>query len=223
MISVKLTAKIRKETGKKTSVLKNNGRIPAVVYGHKIKNIILDVDEKEFIKVLKQAGESSIIELSVDGEKDKRLVLVKDLQRDAINDTFIHIDFFETSAKEEVEVKVPLIFEGESLAVKDLGGTLVKNIQELDVKAMPLDLPHEIKVLIDVLKTFEDHILVKDLLIPKGVKVLANEDEIVASVVAPTNVEEELAKEIEEKVEDVEKVEKKEKEEVVEDTPEPKK
>jgi len=221
---VKLTAKIRKETGRKARVLKDAGRIPAVVYGHKVKNISIDVDYKEFQKVLRQAGESSLIELHVDGEKEKRLVLVKDLQKDHMSDQYIHVDFFETSAKEEVEVKVPLVFEGESIAVKDLGGTLVKNVQELDVKAMPLDLPHEIKVSIDVLKTFEDHILVKDLVIPKGVKVLAHEDEIVASVVPPENVEEELAKEIEEKVEDVESVEKKEKtEDVVEETPEEKK
>jgi large subunit ribosomal protein L25 len=112
---------------------------------------------------------------------------------------------------EEVEVKVPLVFEGTSLAVKDLGGTLVKNISELEVKALPQNLPHEIKVSIDRLNTFEDHILVKDLNIPKDVKVLAEPDEIVLSVSQPENVEEDLAETIEEKVEDVEQVEKEKK------------
>lgn len=208
---IKLLAKNRDKK------IKEAGIIPAVVYGHKIDNVLLSVDEKEFLKVLDEAGESSLIEVSVEGEKGKRLVLVKDLQRDSVGGNIIHIDFFETSAKEEVEVDVELVFEGESLAVKDLGGTLVKNIQELSIKAMPADLPHEIKVSIDKLKTFEDHILVKDLLIPSGVKVLAKEDEIVASVVPPEDVEAELAKEIEEKVEDVAKVEKEKKEEVVDE------
>ena len=102
-----------------------------------------------------------------------------------------------------------------------MGGTLVKNISELEIKALPQNLPHEIKVSIDGLNTFEDHILVKDLDIPKGVKVLAKPDEIVVMVSQPEDVEAELAKEIEEKVEDVEKVEKDKKtEEVVEDTQE---
>lgn len=212
---IKLTAKIREEVGRKTSGLKNNGRIPAVIYGHGIKNASLDLDYKEFAKVLKEAGESSLIEMHVEGEKEKRLVLVHDLQKDAVSDMYIHVDFFETSAKEEVEVGVVLVVEGTSLAVKDLGGTLVQYIHELDIKAMPQDLPHDIKVSIDGLNTFEDRILVKDLNIPKGVKVLTKPEEIVVSVAPPANVEEDLAKDIEEKVEDIEKVEKEKKEEEV--------
>ncbi|MFA5947748.1 MAG: 50S ribosomal protein L25 [Candidatus Gracilibacteria bacterium] len=215
---IKLTAKIRTEKGKKTSTLKNDGRIPAVVYGHKVKNVLLDVDYKDFQKVLKEAGENSLVELDIEGDKEKRPVLIHDLQKDAISDKFIHIDFFQTSLTEEVEVKVPLVFEGTSLAVKDLGGTLVKNISELEIKAFPQNLPHEIKVSIDSLNTFLDHILVKDLNIPKNVKVMAGPDEIVLSVAQPENVEEDLAKELEEKVEDIEKVEKEKKtEDVVED------
>lgn len=215
---IKLSAKIRKETGKKVSALKENGRIPAVVYGHKVKNILLDIDYKEFQKVLSKAGESSLIELDIEGEKEKRPVLVHELQKNPVTDKFIHIDFFQASLTEEVQVKVPLVFEGESLAVKDLGGTLVKNISELEVKALAQNLPHEIKVSIARLNTFEDHILIKDLVLPKDVKVLAKPDEIVVSVAQPEKVEEELAKEIEEKVEDVEKVEKEKKtEDVVEE------
>jgi len=126
--------------------------------------------------------------------------------------------------KEKVEVAVPLIFEGTSLAVKDLGGTLVKNIAELEIKALPQNLPHEIVVSIDGLNTFEDRILAKDIKLPEGVELKIKPDEIIASVAHVENVEEELAKDIEEKVEDVEKVEKekKEKEEVVEEPKEAK-
>lgn len=215
---IKLSAKIRKETGKKTNALRLSDRIPAVVYGHKIRNVMLDIDYKEFQKVYRRAGVNSLIELDVVGEKEKKIVLIHEFQRDPVSDRFIHVDFFETSAKEEVEVKVPLVFEGVSLAVKDLGGTLIRDISELEIKALPQNLPHEIKVSIDKLNTFADRILVKDLVLPKDVKVLAKPDEIVVSVVAPAKVEEELAKEIEEKVEDVAKVEKEKKtEEVVED------
>jgi large subunit ribosomal protein L25 len=215
---IKLSAKIRKETGRKTNILRDSGRIPSVVYGHKVKSTLLDIDYKEFQKVLNKAGESSLIELDIEGDKEKRPVLIHELQKDAVTDQYIHVDFFQASLTEEVEVKVPLVFEGVSLAIKDLGGTLVKNISELEVKALAQNLPHEIKVSIDGLNTFEDHILVKDLVLPKDVKVLAKPDEIVVSVAQPSKVEEELAKEIEEKVEDVEKIEKEKKtEEVVEE------
>jgi large subunit ribosomal protein L25 len=221
---IPLKAKIRKETGKKAKTIKNSGRILAIVYGHKVSNILLDVDYKDFQKTLKEAGESSLVELDIEGEKEKRPVLIYDLQKDPITDKFVHIDFFQASLKEEVEVEVPLVFEGSSLAVNDLGGTLVKNISELKIKALPQNLPHEIKVFVDSLNTFEDHILVKDLVLPQGVKVMLKPDEIVAMVSEPEKVEEELAKEIEEDVEKVGKIEKENKEEdVVEDTEESKK
>jgi len=215
---IKLSAKIRKETGRKTNAIKNAGKIPAVVYGPGVKNVLVEIDYKEFQKVFKEAGESSLISLRVEGEKEERPVLVHEIQKDSVSDNIIHIDFFQASLKEEVEANVPLVFEGVSLAVKDLGGTLVKHFSELEVKALPQNLPHEIKISIDRLKTFEDHILVKDLILPEKVKVIAKADEIVVSVSQPAKVEEELATEIKENVEDVEKVEKEKKtEDVVEE------
>jgi large subunit ribosomal protein L25 len=208
-MTIKLNAKIRDP--------KNQGadKISAVVYGPDVTNASIELDYAEFKKVLKQAGEGSLIELNVEGEKEKRLVLVHEIQKDPVEDYFIHIDFLQPNLKEETEAEVPLVFEGESPAVKDLGGTLVKNMSEIEVSALPQDLPHEIKVSLESLKTFEDRILVKDLVLPNNVKATANPEEIVALVAAQENVEEELASEIKENVEDVEKVEKEKKEEVV--------
>jgi len=191
------------------------GKIPAIIYGHKIKNLALEVDEKEFSKIFKQTGESSLVSLKIEGEKQERPVLIHEIQRDPVKDKIIHIDFYQASLKEEAEVTVQLTFEGVAAAVKDLGGTLVKNITEVKVKALPQNLPHEIKVNIDGLKTFEDRILIKDLPIPPDVKILKDPQEIVLSVAAPAKVEEELEKPIEEKVEEVEKVEKEKKEEEI--------
>lgn len=210
---ISLNATIRKDFGTKTKFLKSQGSIPAVVYGPGEKNFSITVDEKEFKKVFHKAGESSLVELLVD--KAKKPVLIHEIQKDPVSDAIIHIDFYQANLKEEVEVKVPLVFEGVAPAEKELGGTLNKNMLEIEVKALPLNLPHEIKVAIDVLKTFEDHILVKNLVLPPNVVVLKNPDEIVAQVLAPVKVEEELAAEITENVEDVEKVEKEKREEVV--------
>ena len=231
-----ISAKIRKELGKKVKSLREKGVLPAVLYGHKIKNLNLELDLKEFEKIYKEAGESSLIKLEVKNQKSKTelpkeakvkkrtessspvdefLVLIHDIQFDHLTQKLIHIDFYQPELKEEVEVTVPLIFEGEAPAVKDLGGTLVKNISEVEVKALPQNLPHEIKVDIGNLKTFEDNILIKDLIVLKEVKILKGPEEIVAKVTQPEKVEEELEKPVEEKVEEVEKVEKKPKEEEI--------
>lgn len=210
---ISLNAKIRKDFGKKTKSIRSQGKIPSVVYGSGEKNTNIEIDEKEFKKVFGVAGESSLIELLID--KVKKPVLVHEIQKDPVSDKIIHIDFFQPSLKEEVEVKIPLVFEGVAPAEKDLGGTLMKNILEVEVKALPQNLPHEIRVSVDSLKTFQDHILVKDLVLSEGLKILKKPEEIVVSVLPPQKVEEELAEEIKENIEDIEKVEKPKKEEVI--------
>ena len=209
-----LAAKIRKTLGKKVKALRKRGILPAVLYGTKIKETIpLEINLKEFEKVYKDAGESSLISLEAypstgSGQAKKFLVLIHEIARDPLTDKPIHIDFYQPSLEEEIEARVPLIFEGEALAVKDLGGTLVKNISEVEVKALPQNLSHEIKVDIGNLKTFEDNILIKDLIVSKEVKILKEPEEIVAKVTQPEKVEEELEKPVEEKVEEVEQIKK---------------
>ncbi len=219
-----LSAKIRNKD-EKIKLPKKENILAGVLYGPEIKNITVILDLKEFKKIYSQAGESSLLSLEEKSSEDtkktsKFSVLVHDIQFDPISGEPKHVDFYQPVLTKEVEVSVPIVFEGESSAVKDLAGTLVKEIQELRVKALPKDLPHEIRVNINSLKNFYDKILIKDLSLPDTVKIQKKLDEILATVVPPAKVEEELAKPIEEKVEEVEKVEKKEKkeEEVAEDT-----
>lgn len=207
-----LLAKIRKEMGRKTLALREKGALPGILYGPKIeKPFPLEVDSKEFEKVYQQAGESSLIPLELDGKKF--LVLIHAVETDVLSQKPIHVDFYQPKLDEEITVNVPLVFEGVSPAVKDLEGTLVRNMHEIEVRALPQNLPHEIKVSIEKLKTFEDNILIKDLIVSKEVEILKEPDEIVALAAPPEKVEEELEKPVEEKVEEVEKVEEKKKEE----------
>lgn len=203
---VSISAKIRKEIRREVKALRRKEFLPAVLYGPKIKNLNLQLGLKEFEKIYKQAGESSLISLNVEGQKEKFLVLIHDIQFAPVTGKPIHVDFYQPPLKEEIEVMVPIVIEGESIAVKNLGGTLVRNITEIEVKALPQDLPKEIKVNIDKLKTFEDYILVSDLQLPQGIKVQREAKEILISVSPPEKIEEE--KPIEEK--EAEKVEKKE-------------
>jgi large subunit ribosomal protein L25 len=213
-----LTLSADKREAKKT---KEKGSLPAVLYGPKKKSESIAINLKKFKEIFAKVGESSLISLEIG--KEKMPVLIHDIQQDSITGEPIHVDFYQPILTNEVEVSVPIIFEGVSLAVKDLGGTLVKEIQEIKVKALPHNLPHEIRVDISALKSFEDEILVKDLNLPGDVRVSRHLDEIVALVVPPAKIEEELAKPIEEKVEEVGKVEtKKKEEEIVEEVKEQK-
>jgi large subunit ribosomal protein L25 len=212
-----LTAKIRQKFGKETQKLRNKGIVPAVLYGPKIKNMSLEIDLKEFEPVYEKTGESSLISLEVassDSSKEtkKFLVLIHRTKRDPLTGNLIHVDFYQPILTEEIEVSVPLLFEGEAPAVKDLGGTLIKGIQEVAIKALPQNLPHEIKVSINGLKTIEDEILIKDLQLPENVKIQRNLEEVVATVALPEKIEEELeqpAEEKEERGEGTEEAEKK--------------
>ena len=212
-----LNAKIRTEQGRKTEELRRQGFVPAVLYGPEIENRNLVVAAKDFSDLLRRAGKTSLISLKIDGIKDDFMILINDLSVDPINDKIVHIDLYQPDLKKEIEAEVPLIFEGEAPAVKDLGGTLVKNFDEITVKALPADLPREIKVDIAVLKTFDDAVMVKDLPIGSKVELLKNPEEIVALVIEAQQIEEELSQPIEENVESVAKVEKEKKDEVSEE------
>jgi large subunit ribosomal protein L25 len=212
---ISLTVKPRKELGKKVKSLRDKGILPGVLYGPKTKAQNLEINQKEFDKIYKQAGESSLISLDLD--KKKFIVLIHQVQLDPITSAPVHVDFLLPSLTEEISAKVPLVFEGEAPAVKELGGTLVKSISEVEVKALPEKLPHEIKVDVTSIKTFEESILIKNLVLPEGVKIMKGQDDIIAFVASPQKIEEELEKPIEEKVEEVEKVEKAKKEEETEE------
>ena len=215
-----LSAKIREKKGKKVKNLIKQGILPAVLYGPQIKNLPLELNMKEFYKIYKETGESSLISLQVENKSFP--VLIHDVTRDPVSDNPIHVDFYQPILTKEVEATVPLVFEGESKAVRDLGGTLIKEIQEIEVWALPQDLPHEIKIDISKLKTFEDEILIKDLRIPQNVKIKKDINDIVALVTPLEKIEEELKKPIEEKVEEVKGVEKKEEKEKIEEKEEEK-
>lgn len=186
---VKLAVKTREVFGRKTRKGKREGLIPAVLYGKGIEGKSLWVDSLDFQRLLKSSGESTMINLSVDG-KDDRNVIIYDLQRDPMRNSYTHIDFFQVRMDEEIETEVELSYIGEAPAVKELGGVLVKNIDSVEVKCLPADLPSEIEVDITVLKTFEDRICIKDLKIGKGVELQLEAETVVALVSEPRSEEE---------------------------------
>jgi large subunit ribosomal protein L25 len=199
MDQINLTATIRKVLGKNNSILRKNGKLPAVLYGYKTETQNLELNEREFAKALKQAGENTIVNLNVDGKVVP--VLIHDVQNHFLRDHPIHVDFYAVNMTEKIKVNIPIEFTGEAQAVKALGGTLLKNLTEIEVECLPGDLPHSIEVDISALNTFEDAIRVSDLKLSDKVAVVTGPDEVIVTTEAPRS-EEEL-KALEEKVEEV--------------------
>lgn len=160
--------------------LRKSGFIPAIFYGAKEDSCCVAVKETEFLKVWKDAGESSVVVLK-DAEGDLES-LIHDVQRDPVSGKVTHVDFYILEKGKKVSVKVPLEFIGVSDAVKTLSGTLVKVMHEVEIEATPANLPHDIKVDISKLATFEDQIHVSDLVLPNGVELhhSVNADDVVA-------------------------------------------
>jgi len=201
-----LNARIRDVFGKKVKSLREEGSVPAVLYGPGVENMALAVDLKEAEKIYKEAGENTIVKLKIKGDKaPERNVLIYAVSRDTLGGQLIHLDFLQVRMDQTIKAVVPLEFTGESAAVKAEGGILVKNIHEVEVEALPADLPREITVDISSLATFEDAILIKNLPVPAKVKILA-EPELVVAQVQPPRSEAELEALKEEVVEKVEEV-----------------
>lgn len=196
MKKIALNAETRTQVGKGLAALRMAELLPAVVYGQDFPSQTVSVKLKDFAEAYAQAGESSLVYLELGGQALP--VLISDVSKDPVSDLFLHADFHKVSLKEKVEAEVQLVFTGESLAVNELAGILLKNINAIKVEALPQDLPHEIIVDISGLKTFADHIMVKDLVLPKGVEVKVGAEEVVALVQEPISQEkldEELAAE----------------------------
>lgn len=187
---VTLIAKNR-ESKKNVEEIRKAGEIPAVYYGFKKESTPISVPMKDFIKVWKEAGESSTIELQTEsGTID---ALIHEVQMNPIKDTPVHVDFLVVDANKEIEVKVAIEFVGESPAVKGGTGTLIKVMHEMEVRALPKKLPHAIEVDISGLANIHDQIHIKDIKLPAGVTALSGEDDVIISVAEMKEEKEEEA------------------------------
>lgn len=191
-----IRAEKRAIIGKKINALRREGFLPAVLYGQGMTSTPLKVPLREFEVVLKEVGETSLVTLWLDNGKSYE-VLIYDVAKDSISSKPIHADFYAVRLDKPIEAKVPLEFIGESPAVKNEGGILVKVAHELEVKALPKDLPHGISVDLGLLQKIGDTVMVKDLSVPAGVVVHATLDGVVV-LVEPPREEVELAPQVQE-------------------------
>jgi large subunit ribosomal protein L25 len=203
-----LTLKVsgrEKTSTKVTAQKRKDGLVPTVLYSHGNAAETFWVNYVDFSKMYKLAGQSSVVSIEKDDKKTVNAI-IQDVQLHPLNGRFTHVDLYQVRMDEKLEASIPLVFIGESKAVREMGGIFLKTLEEVQVSCLPADLPHEISVDIAKLATFEDHIQIKDISLPKGVEILGDADTVIALVNAPRS-EEEMAS-LDEKVSaDVTKVE----------------
>ena len=184
----KLAAEPREITGKAVKRLRQEGRLPGVVYGHGAGSSNVTVDSHEFDQLRRQVGSNALVDLSVDGQKAQP-VLVHGVQIHPVTRRPIHVDLFLVTMTEELTVDVPLVAIGEAPAVTLSGGTLLHPNETVKVRALPDHLPQSIEYAVETLTDFDVTLRVRDLTIPDDVTLLTDGEEIVARVQPPRVIE----------------------------------
>jgi large subunit ribosomal protein L25 len=196
MEEVILKASRRNVLGKQVKAIRREGRLPAVIYGHHIDPISIELDLRDASKSLTGLAPSALV--TVDVEDNSHKALVREKQRNKITGILLHVDFLAVSMKEKLRSQVYMEIVGISPAIKDFSGVLVTGSDEVEVECLPQDLPERIVVDVSGLLKIGDGIYVRDLAIPEGVKILEDPDTMVALITAQAAEEVEVAPVVEE-------------------------
>lgn len=190
-MDLKIKASKRKELGRKVKKLRKEGLLPGNIYGKKVKSESITFDLKEFNSIFKEAGETNIVKISLGG-KD-RPTLINNIQVDPISDIPLHVDFLQVDLKQKVTAQIPIELVGDSPAEKQGVGTVVQYADEIEVEALPTQLPERFEIDISKLEKVDDQFQVKDIAVEKTkVKVVEDKEKVVLKV-EPLRKEEEVA------------------------------
>lgn len=192
MEQLHLSAMTRELTGKKVKRLRNAGMVPGVIYGSDVEAIPLKFEQREIEKVVNRAGSSSLIRVSVEGEDEPFMAIVRDVQRDIFKQFLTHVDLQALNMQETVQLPISVSLIGEAPGVEEMGGVLIQQIYEIEVECLPSDLIPSIDVDISGLEEIGDAIIVGDLDIPDTIEVFADPDDVVVQI---TFIEEETIEE----------------------------
>lgn len=198
MATLEVQAQPRPTMGKQVKKLRREGLIPAVVYGPAMKGVQpLSLTARDFVKIFAQAGPSTLLSLKVQGSA-ARQVLIHDVQYDHLHRNLIHVDFFAPDMRAELTVHVPLAFTGEAPGVSIEDGIALQLVNEVQVRALPADIPAAIEVDMSSLTDIGSQLTAEDLTLPEGVALATPAEELIVRINPPTVVEEpEVVEEVE--------------------------
>jgi len=182
--------------GKKVRRLRREGLIPANVYGRGLESVAIQVTRNDLVHVLRTAGRNEIIYLRLDGD-ELRPTFLRQVQRNPITDAILHVDFYQISLKEKVQMEVPLSLVGTAPAEQTYGGTVLLSLDRITVEGLPTEIPSVIEVDVSGLEEIDATVSVAELNVPGQVTVLTDIEQVVAKVAPPhvEKVEEEVVKE----------------------------
>jgi large subunit ribosomal protein L25 len=186
-----IKAAVRNEKGKGSArKLRSKKIIPAVLYGHKVDPVMLAIENSEIVKAFKAGDDTTLIKVQIDnqGKKDEKLVMIRETQRHPVKNNILHLDLFAVNVKEKIHAPVHIRITGESPGVK-LGGILRQIVREIEVRALPTDIPQHFEVDISNLE-IGDSLQVSDLNTPENVQLLVDESAPILSIMAPTVIKE---------------------------------
>lgn len=188
----KLTVEKRTVLGKKVKKLRREGILPANIYGKDVKSLAVQLPTKEFETVFKEAGETGLVDVAVNGEV--KPVLIHNVQIEPLSNQYLHADFYQVNLKEKIKSMVPVVIIGEAKAVVDKVGIVLQPLSEVEVEALPEDLPEKIEINVEKLTTLDEQITISDLKAPQGVEILTDPEQVVIKIAALVSKEaEELA------------------------------
>lgn len=188
---MELKTQTRTIFGKKVKQLRSNGLIPAEVFGHGFKNDHVSVPTKEFSKIFKEAGENTIVNL-INEKGEKTPVIINDVAHDHIKNVILSVDFHRIRMDEKIQAKVPVELLGDAPAVKK-GFMVVKVLNEIEVEALPANIPHRYEIDIAHLEEPGQGVYVKDLKVSANVKILAHAESAIVTVAETAKEESETA------------------------------
>lgn len=183
-----LQANDRKVFGRKVSQIRVKGLLPGNIYGRKLESRSVSVDVKEFAAIFSKTGETGLIDIIIDNKKIP--VLVHQVQLDPIKGLPLHVDFHQVDLKEKISAQIPVEVVGESPAEKQNVGTVVQYLNEIEIEALPTDLPENFTVDVSQLENVDQQITVADLKVDTGkIEVLENPESIIVKVEPPQKEE----------------------------------
>ena len=209
MDSLTLPASKRDVLGKKTSFLRRQGITPAHLFGHNLQSLPLQCDTAELQRIIARAQTTHLINIEIEGEKQLRSVVIREIQRAEPGGRLLHVDFYQVSEREKITVDIPIVLVGQAPALKEKGRLLTLGVTSLSIECLPTKLPSQIQVDISSLNELEQTIRVRDLTLNPDLTVTTDPEQLVVKVseVARERVEEVVAKAREAVAEEVAKEE----------------
>lgn len=178
-------AERRQILGKQVRRLRREGIVPANIYGHRKESVAVQVPRDSIAALIRSVGSSAIVEVAIGGENKARPALIKFVQRHAVTDEILHVDFYQVSMTEKMTLDVPLVLVGTPPAVKDYQGVLLQLLDSISIRTLPTDLPQHLEVDISGLAELESSVHISDIQVPQGVEILNEPEQMIARVETP--------------------------------------